>query len=102
LDSGGFDLEGGEGGSGVASGGPEALGFDGEGGEEEGECGEGKVFDAPEIFLCRVAAGEEADEKDEVCEGEEGEGDPEVEEEMVVECGAVGAGVGGEPDGRLC
>ena len=34
LDSGDFDLEGGEGGSGVAGGGPEALGFDGKGGED--------------------------------------------------------------------
>jgi hypothetical protein len=31
-----------------------------------------------------------------MCEGEESEGDPEVEKEMVVERGAVGAGVGGE------
>src|SRR2546429_619301 len=61
LDAGGFDLEGGEGGSGVAGGGPEALGFDGEGGEENGECAEGKVFDAPEVFLRRVAAREEAE-----------------------------------------
>ena len=29
-------------------------------------------------------------------DGEEGECDPEVEEEMVIEGGAVGAGVGGE------
>ena len=101
LDAGGFDLEGGEGGSGVAGGGPETLGFDGEGGEEDGEGGEGKVFDAPEVFLRRVAAGEEADEEDEVGEGEEGEGDPEVEEELAVERGAVGAGVGGQPEGRL-
>jgi hypothetical protein len=31
-----------------------------------------------------------------VREGEEGEGNPEVEEKMVVECGAVSAAVGGE------
>ena len=85
LDSGGFDLQGGEGGSGVAGGSPEALGFDGEGGEEDGKEGERKVFDAPEVFLCsaRRLARRPA-EKDEVGEGEEGEGDPEVEEEMVV------------------
>ena len=29
-------------------------------------------------------------------EGEEGEGDPEIEKEVVVECGTVGAGVGGQ------
>jgi hypothetical protein len=96
LDSGGFDLQGGEGGSGVASGSPEAFGFDGEGGEEDGKEGERKVFDAPEVFLCWVAAGEETGHEDEVCESEEGEGDPEVEEEMMVERGAVGAGVGRE------
>jgi hypothetical protein len=43
-----------------------------------------------------VTAGQETKEEDEVCKGEEGEGDPEVEEEMVVEREAVGAGVGGE------
>ena len=32
-------------------------------------------------------------------EGEEGEGNPEVEEKMVVECGAVSAGVGGKKPG---
>jgi hypothetical protein len=46
--------------------------------------------------------GEESEENDEVCEGEESEGDPEIEEEMVIERGAVGAGVGGQPHGRLC
>lgn len=46
----------------------QALGFDGEGGEEDCECGEGKVFDAPEVFLSRMAAGEEAEEEDQVCE----------------------------------
>ena len=102
LDAGDFDLEGGEVCSGVAGGGPEALGFDGEGGEEEGEDGEGKVLDAPEVGGFGAAAREEADEDDEVCEEEEGEGYPEVEEEMVVEGGAVSAGVGGEPEGRLC
>lgn len=96
LDSGDFDLQGGEGGSGVAGSGPEALGLDGEEGEEDGEGDEGKVFDAPEISLRWVAAGEETGEEDEVSEGEEGEGDPEVEEEMVVECRAVGTGVGGK------
>jgi hypothetical protein len=79
LDSVGFDLEGGEGGSGVACGGPEALGFDGEGGEDDGKGCEGKVFDAPEIFLCCVAAGEQTEQEDEVRKGEESEGDPEVE-----------------------
>ena len=37
LDAGGFDLEGSERGSGVAGGGPETLGFDGERGEENGK-----------------------------------------------------------------
>jgi hypothetical protein len=102
LDAGDFDLEGREGGSGVAGCGPEAFGFDGERREEEGESGEGEVFDAPEVLLRWVAAGEETEEEDQVGEGDESEGDPEVEEEMVVEGGAVSAGVGGEPEGRLC
>ena len=99
LDAGDFDLKRGEGGSGVAGGRPEPFGFDGEGGEEEGEGGEGKVFDAPEILLLWVASGEETEEEDEVCESDESEGDPEIEEELVVERGAVGAGVGGEKPG---
>jgi hypothetical protein len=77
-------LHGGEGGSGVAGGCPEALGFDGEGGEEEGECGEGKVFDAPEVGGFGAAACEEADQEDEVGEREESERYPEIKEEMVV------------------
>ena len=36
------------------------------------------------------------DQEDEVRQGEEGEGDPEVEEKVVVERGAVSAGVGGQ------
>jgi hypothetical protein len=77
------------------------LGFDGEGGEEECEGGEGKVLDAPEVGGFGAAFGEEADEDDEMGEGKEGECDPEVEEEMAVERGAVGAGVEGkEPWGE--
>jgi hypothetical protein len=99
LDAGGFDLERGEGGSGVTGGGPEMLGFDCEGGEEDGERGERKVFDAPEARGFRAAAENETDEEDEVSEGEEGEGYPEIEEEMVVERRAVSAGVGGKEPG---
>jgi len=43
-----------------------------------------------------VAAGEETDEEDQVCESEKSEADPEVEEEMAVERGAVGTGVAGK------
>ena len=99
LDAGGFDLEGGEGGSGVTGGGPEALGFDGEEGEEDGERGKRKVFDAPEAGGFGAVAESEADEEDEMSEGEEGEGYPEIEEEVVVERGAVSAGVGGKEPG---
>ncbi len=41
-------------------------------------------------------ADRDADEKDEVREGEEGEGDPEIEEEVGVECVAVLGGVDGQ------
>ena len=54
------------------------------------------VFDAPEVGGFGAAVGEETEEDDEVCEGEESQGYPEVEEEVVVEREAVGAGVGGE------
>ena len=47
-----------------------------------------------------VAAGEESCEKDQVGEGEEGEGDPEVEEKMMVERGSVCAGVCGQGPGK--
>lgn len=96
LDAGDFDLQGGERGSGVPGVGPELLGFDGEGGEEDREGGEGKVLDAPEIGGFCAAACKKTHEEDEVCEGEKGEGDPEVEEKMMVERRAVSAGVDGE------
>ena len=66
LDAGGFDLEGGEGGSGVAGGCPEALGLDGEGGEEDGESGERDVFDADEVCGFGATTEDEAGEEDEV------------------------------------
>ncbi len=47
LGSGDLDLEGGEGWAGVTGGGPEALGLEGEHGEEEGESGEGEGLDEP-------------------------------------------------------
>jgi len=46
-----------------------------------------------------VAAKDETEEKNDVSQGEEREGDPEVEEEMVIERWAVGAGIGGEEPG---
>ena len=79
----------------------EALGLEGEGAEDEGEGGEGKVFDAPEVSWFGVAFAEEADQEDQVGQSDEREGDPEVEEEVVVERGAVGAGVFGQPPGLV-
>ena len=46
-----------------------------------------------------MAAGEETDEEDKVCESGESERDPEIEEELMVERGAVSTGVGGEEPG---
>ena len=66
LDAGDFNLEGGGIGSGVVGGGPEALGLDGEAGEEQGEGDEGKVFDAPEICGFGAASRGQADEEDQV------------------------------------
>lgn len=68
LGAGDLDLEGGEAGPGVAGVCPEALGFDGQGGEEEGESDEGDVFDAPEAGRLGAAAGVQADEEDEMGE----------------------------------
>ena len=45
LHTSGFDLERGEVGAGVAGGSPEALGTEGEEDEEEGQRGEGNIFD---------------------------------------------------------
>ena len=101
LDAGDFDLKGGERSSGVARGGPEALSFEGEGSEEDGEGGEGKVFDAPEMSWFSAALSEETDQENQVGEGKKREGDPEVEEKMVVERWAVGAGIVGQPPGLL-
>ena len=46
-----------------------------------------------------MTADDEAGEKDEVGEGQEGETDPEIQQEMMIEGWAVGAGVGREPPG---
>ena len=96
LHAGDFDLEGGEGGSGVAGGGPEALGLMVRKAKRRARAASGRYSMRQRCGGFGAAAGEEADEEDEVGESEEGEGDPEIEEEMVVERGAVGAGVGGE------
>ena len=100
LHSGGLHLQGGGIGAGVAGGGPEAFGAEGEKGEEEGEGGQREVLDqgCPAVMLgggvVGTAADEEAGEEEEVGEGEEGDGDPEIEGEMAVERGTVGGGVG--------
>jgi hypothetical protein len=97
LHAGDFDLHGGEVGAGVALGGPELLRAEGEAAEEEGEGGEREVFEEELVAGARRAMAEgKAEEEDEVGEGEESESDPEIEEEMAVESGAVECGVGGE------
>lgn len=72
------------------------LGFDGERGEQECEQSEGKVFNGPKIGGFGVAAQDETDDQDEMRESEQSKSDPQVEEEVMVECGAVGTGVRGE------
>jgi hypothetical protein len=96
-----FDLESGGVGSCVVGGGPEAFGLDGQGCEEQGEDGQGKVFDAPEVGRFRAATNDEADDEDQVGESEESQGDPEVEKEMMIERGAVSAGVGRQRAGEV-
>jgi hypothetical protein len=96
LHAGDFDLQGREGRAGVARSSPEALSFDGEGGEEECESGERKVLDAPEVGGFSAASREETGEEDEMREGEKRKSNPEVQEQMAVERGAVSAGIGGE------
>ena len=66
LDAGGFDLEGGERGSGVAGGCPESLGLDRESGEEEGKGGERDVFDVDQVCGFSATTEDEASEEDEV------------------------------------
>jgi hypothetical protein len=73
------------------------LSAEGETAEEEGEGEEGDVFEEELVAGARGAITEdESDEKDDVGESEEGERDPEIEEEMLVECGAVKSGVDGQ------
>ena len=97
LHAGDADLERGGVGAGVAGGGPEALGAEGEAGEEEGDEGEGDGFHEPGTRLRRSAAAErDAGEEDRMGEGEESEGDPEIEQEVTVEGRAVGGGVRGQ------
>lgn len=97
LHAGDIYLEGGGVGSGVAGCRPEALCFNGERGEEEGEGREREILDAPETRgLGSVAAGKQAKEEDEMGQRKEGKGNPEVEQKVAIESRAVGAGVSGE------
>ena len=50
-------------------------------------------------MVCAARRLSEAGEEEEVREGEEGEGDPEIEEEVVVERGAVGRRLWGDARG---
>src|SRR6202000_2540860 len=72
------------------------LGFDGERGEQECEQSERKVFNGPKIGGFGVAAQGEANDEDEMWGSGASERNPQVEEEVMVECGAVGTGVSGE------
>jgi hypothetical protein len=73
------------------------LSAEGETAEEEGEGEEGQVFEEELVAWARGAVtDDEAGEKDDVSEGEESESDPKIEEEMLVERGAVKSGVDGQ------
>jgi hypothetical protein len=76
--------------AGVALGGPETLGTGGEEGEEKSERGERKVL---EVNFAGGAAGAladgEAEQKEEVGESEKAESDPEIQQQVCVECMAV-------------
>ena len=95
LHAGDLDLERGGVGPGVANRGPEELGLDGEGGKENDEEAEREVLDQPAAArLANASAGEQADQQDDVDEGEESGGNPKIEDEMVVERWTMRGGVG--------
>ena len=90
-----FNLERGGIGARVADGGPEDFGLDGQGGKEDDEEAQWKVFDDPVTArFASTTAGEQADEQDQVHEGEQRGGDVEVQEEMMVELRTVRGCVG--------
>ncbi len=95
LHAGDFHLHGGGAGAGVALGCPKLLGAEAQPGEEQGEESEGDVFKGELMDGAWGAAAEgEAGEEEDVQESEESEGDPEVQEQVLVEGGAVARGVG--------
>lgn len=87
----GFDLECGEVGASVASGGPEALGAERKKKKQKSKCSKGKIFD--QTLGARFSTGfplkEKAKNADEMSRGEEGQGNPKIEIEVLVESGAV-------------
>jgi hypothetical protein len=87
------------GGSGVTGVGPKSFCPNAEGCEEYREEGKWEIFDGPEMAGGGCAFPYKADEKKDVRECGESEDDPEVEVQVMVERGAVRAGVGWE-EGR--
>ena len=97
LHGGDFYLEGGGVCAGVAGGGPEALSADGKEGEEEGKGEERVELDAAQAAGLVAMAEGKTGEQEKVDEDEQGEGDPEIEEEVLVEGDSMGGGVAGQP-----
>jgi hypothetical protein len=97
LDSCDLNLERGGIGPREAGGCPQALGLHGEGGEDESECGKRKVFDSPEFFGFRGASTKKPYEKEEMRKAQEGEGYPQIEDEVLIQCCAVRAGIDRKP-----
>ena len=97
LHAGDFDLQGGGRGSGVTLGGPERVGADSEQEEKRREGDEWKVLkrELMDWAVC-AAVRDYADDKQNVREGEEAEGNPEIEEEVCVESAAVPGAVHGQ------
>jgi hypothetical protein len=67
--------------------------MNGERGKEDGEDAEWEIFDGPEMACLWSATQGETDEQEDVRERSEGEDDPEVQQEVMIERGTVRAGV---------
>ncbi len=90
-----LNLHGGGAGAGVTLLGPQLLGTEAQPGEEDSEERKGDVFKGEFVDRARGAAAKgKASEEQNVHEREEGEGDPEIQEQVCVKRGAVARGVG--------
>ena len=68
--------------------------MNGKRGKDDGEDAEREIFDGPEMTRLGSAAQRKTNEQEDMRDRGEGEDDPEIQEKVMIERGAVRAGVG--------